>query len=116
MYRLPPDDETLLGECDVETYRGSGPGGQHRNRTETAVRLRHRPTGLVAQATERRSQGQNLGVALERLRARIEALLAPPPPPRKETRPTKGSRERRHTAKRNRARVKAGRGRVGDEG
>lgn len=116
MYRLPPDDDALLGECEVEAFRGPGPGGQHRNTSETAVRLRHGPTGLVAQATERRSRAQNLGKALERLRARIAAALAPPPPPRRATKPTRGSQERRHEAKRARARVKAGRGRVGDDG
>lgn len=115
MYRLPDTDDALLGECDVEVFRGSGPGGQHRNRTESGVRLRHRPTGALAGATERRSQHQNFSVALGRLRERIERLLAPPPPPRRATAPTRGSVERRHAHKRNRARVKSARGRVGDD-
>lgn len=112
---IPPDDETLLAACEVETLKGSGPGGQHRNKTESAVRLKHRETGIVAQASERRSQGQNLAVALERLRALLERHFAPPPPPRRATRPTRGSQERRHAQKAQRARIKAGRGKVRED-
>lgn len=61
----------LLDECEVTTFRASGPGGQHRNRRESAVRLRHIPTGIVVVATERRSQHQNRAVALERLARRL---------------------------------------------
>lgn len=64
-------DDALLAQCDVETFRASGPGGQHRNKTDSAVRLRHRPTGLVAQAFESRSQHENRAAALRRLRAAI---------------------------------------------
>lgn len=56
----------------VEFYRSSGPGGQHRNVTDSAVRIRHIPTGIVAQASESRSQAQNRQVAMERLKAAIE--------------------------------------------
>jgi protein subunit release factor B len=113
--RIPADNDTLLAACDVETLRGSGPGGQHRNKTESAVRLRHRETGIVAQASERRSQHQNMEVAAERLRVLLERHFAPPPKARRATRPTRGSQERRHVAKKVRAKIKQGRGRVGDE-
>ena len=92
------DDEALSAECDLEFFTAGGPGGQHRNKTETGVRLRHRPTGLVSQATERRSQLQNRDAALERLRARLVAASFVPKKRRK-TRPSAGARRRRLEAK-----------------
>lgn len=70
---LDPDE--LLGDCDFRTTRRSGPGGQHRNKVETAVILTHRPTGISAEASERRSQGANRAVALQRLRTRLAIEL-----------------------------------------
>ena len=66
---LQPD--ALLTDCDVQRTRTSGPGGQHRNKVETAVRLTHRPTGVSVLAGERRSQAQNQAAALFRLRVKL---------------------------------------------
>lgn len=59
--------EIKESDIKIEFYRGSGPGGQHRNVTDSAVRIRHLPTGIVAQASESRSQVQNRETAMERL-------------------------------------------------
>lgn len=61
-------DEELLAQCDLAKSRDGGPGGQHRNKVETKVTLTHRPTGVSAQAGERRSAVENKRVALRRLR------------------------------------------------
>lgn len=61
----------LLKACDESRTRRSGPGGQHRNKVETAVVLVHRSTGIAAEASERRSQAENRRVALERLRLKL---------------------------------------------
>lgn len=68
---LSLDDEAILRQCAVDHYRSSGPGGQKRNKTSSAVRLRHRPTGLAVTAVEQRSQHDNKRRALRRLRAAI---------------------------------------------
>jgi len=60
-----------LRECEVRRLRRSGPGGQHRNKVETAVVLRHVATGVEAEANERRSQSENQAVALRRLRLNL---------------------------------------------
>lgn len=60
-------EDRLLGQCEVDTYRASGPGGQKRNKTSSAVRLRHTPTGLIVIAEESRSQHENKAKALKRL-------------------------------------------------
>ena len=59
-------------EIKLEFFRATGPGGQHRNTTDSAVRIRHLPTGIVAQATESRSQWENRAVAMKRLQALLE--------------------------------------------
>ena len=61
-------DSQLLEQCEVDTYRASGPGGQKRNKTSSAVRLRHLPSGLLVIAEESRSQHENRARALKRLR------------------------------------------------
>ncbi len=91
-------DDALLLECDESFFIASGPGGQHRNKTETGVRLHHRPSQVTVTATERRSQLQNRGEALERLRATL-TKLAHVDAPRVPTRPGKGAKRRRLAGK-----------------
>src|SRR5512137_1494461 len=92
-------DEALAAECREEFLVAGGPGGQHRNKTASGVRLLHLPTGIAVTATERRSQAQNRAVAVERLRARLAAATHVPRP-RVATPPTRASKERRLAAKR----------------
>jgi len=65
------DDDTLLRQCDVRRLRRSGPGGQHRNKVETAVCLSHTSSGVKAEASERRNQAENRAVAIFRLRVNL---------------------------------------------
>lgn len=67
-------DNLLLAQCDIDTCSSHGPGGQHRNKTENAVRLRHRPSGAVAQCQDHRERGRNREDALRRLRIRLATL------------------------------------------
>jgi len=71
-------DTALLAQCEMDRLRGSGPGGQKRNKTESSVRLRHKPTGLSALAGESRSQHENKARALRRLRERFAFDLREP--------------------------------------
>lgn len=64
-------DDQLIAACEIDLYRASGPGGQKRNKTSSAVRLRHQPTGLIVTAVESRSQHENKARALRRLRHAI---------------------------------------------
>lgn len=63
--------EQLLAECQIRRGRRSGPGGQHRNKVETAIVITHQPTGVKGEATERRSQEQNRQMAVFRLRVNL---------------------------------------------
>ena len=93
------DRATLERECDIQYFIATGPGGQHRNKVETGVRLTHRPTGVVVTATERRSQRANREAAYERMAAKLEELQFTAEP-RIPTRPTAASRQRRMDEKR----------------
>ncbi len=75
---LPPEE--LLRACVLGKGRSSGPGGQHRNKVETLVMLRHVPTGLEAHAGERRSAEENKRVAVRRLRLLLATLVRCPVP------------------------------------
>lgn len=77
---IPEDDEALLAECRVETFRAGGPGGQHQNKAESAVRLTHEPTGVSVTARDSRSQHRNRKTALARLRTALEELVRPETP------------------------------------
>ena len=68
---LLASDDALIAQCEVDRYRASGPGGQHRNKTESAIRLRHKLTGDTAIGEDSRSQAENKVHAVRRLRAAI---------------------------------------------
>ena len=97
--------EIKESDLKIEFYRGSGPGGQHRNVTDSAVRIRHLPTGIVAQASENRSQARNREMAMKRL----EEALARRERRIKKRVPTKvpsGEKNKRFIEKKQRSRTK----------
>lgn len=97
---IPDDDDALLAECDIQTFRAGGKGGQHQNTTDSGVRLVHRPTGIRVESRSDRSQHRNRRLALERLRTRLEAL-AHTDPERVPTRvPPREKRKRRDEKRR----------------
>jgi peptide chain release factor 2 len=102
---IPDDDDALLAECRVDTFRAGGKGGQHQNTTESGVRLVHRPTGVRTESRTERSQHRNRQRALARLREKLEALNQRPEP-RVRTRIPRAEKRRRLEDKRRRGRVK----------
>jgi ribosome-associated protein len=116
--RPPPyatDRETLDREVEVEVFRSSGPGGQHVNKTESALRLIHRPSGVVVISRDSPSQHRNRETAFERLVERL-VRLNHVPKKRVATKPSRASRQRRIEAKKIRTVTKRTRSRVrGDE-
>jgi len=97
-YTLPDTDEALLAECDVQVFKATGPGGQGVNTTDSAVRLTHRPTGIVIVGRRERSQLRNKLDCLSRLRKRIEHAQRPVAP-RVKTKPSRAAKARRLAAK-----------------
>ncbi len=77
LQKFDTDPKVLKRQVILETYRSSGPGGQRKNKVETAVRLRHLPSGVTVVATEYRSQAGNRRLAFERLRERLLRLNRP---------------------------------------
>ena len=104
-YEVPEDNDTLLGECRVETFRSGGPGGQHQNKTESGVRLAHLPSGITVLSRESRSQHQNRQIALARLRRALVAAMREEKP-RKPTRTPPSEKRKRLEVKRRRSEVK----------
>jgi len=98
-------------ELRIDFFRGSGPGGQHRNTSETGVRITHLPTGIRVTATESRSRHQNLQRAMARLEEKLAARQRRKRP-RIDTSPSRGAIRRRLEKKRQQAEKKKGRGRV----
>lgn len=105
MIILPDSDDDLLRECEVETFRSSGPGGQHVNKTESAVRVRHMPSGIVVTAREERSQHRNKTLCLQRLRKKV-AQLNYRPAKRVPTRIPRSAKNRTLEAKARRSQTK----------
>jgi protein subunit release factor B len=107
----PTDRESLERDCDLEFFVAGGPGGQHRNKVETGVRLTHRPTGIVVTATERRSQSANRDAAYERMAEKLEKMQRPRKA-RKATRPSAASKRERVEGKRKQGERKQARSKV----
>jgi peptide chain release factor 2 len=101
----PPEDDELLAQCRVETFRSGGPGGQHQNKTESGVRLTHTPSGITVTARDSRSQHRNRQIALARLRQALEER-ARPETPRIPTKTPAREKRKRLEEKRRRSEVK----------
>lgn len=103
--RWSTDPEVLEKEVVMTFFRSGGPGGQHRNKVETGVRLLHPPSGITVTATEDRSQYRNREVAMERLIAALKKRMAKRKK-RVATKPTRGSQQRRVDSKKQRGQLK----------
>lgn len=105
------DDAELERDCTLQVFRATGPGGQGVNTTDSAVRLRHEPTGIVVVSRESRSQWRNRQLCLQKLRAELERR-ARRPKPRRKTKVPRKVREQRLENKHRRSDVKQTRRRV----
>ena len=105
---IPDSDDVLLSECKIETFRSSGKGGQHTNKTESAVRLTHAKSGIQVMCQDERSQYLNKAKCIKELRNRIKQHNYIPPR-RIKTKPTKGSIERRLSNKKHKSEKKKNR-------
>ena len=107
----PLSISALKDEVEITAFKSGGPGGQHKNKTESAVRIKHLPTGIIVVAAEHRSQFKNRETAWERL---IEKLTRrrQKRKPRVPTRPTQAAREKRREEKVQRARQKQSRQKI----
>jgi len=110
---LPEHLQRLLAECEVTPFKSSGPGGQKKNKTESSVRVKHQPSGLVRIATESRSQIRNREAALQRVFDTLEARRRKPKP-RVATKPSRAAKERRVETKRRTSVIKRQRTRPAD--
>ena len=99
---LPDSEDALLSECKIETFRSGGKGGQHANKTESAVRLTHISSGIQVTCQDERSQYLNKIKCIKELRSRIDKKNYIPPK-RIKTKPTKGSIERRLSTKKHKS-------------
>ena len=107
-------NEELARDCEMEAFRASGPGGQGVNTTDSAVRVRHVPTGIVVVSREERSQLRNRERCIEKIRE-ICRRRGRPPRPRKKTYVSAAQKRRRLEAKRARGQLKQLRRRVDGE-
>ena len=105
LIQIPDSDDALLSECKIETFRSSGKGGQHANKTESAVRLTHTKSGIQVTCQDERSQYLNKIKCIKELRIRIEKHNYKPPK-RMKTKPTKTSVERRLSTKKHKSEKK----------
>lgn len=103
--------DEIARDCEVSVFRATGPGGQGVNTTDSAVRMKHLPTGITVTSRESRSQFRNRQLCLSKLRAIFERK-ARPPKIRKQTRIPRRAKEKRLQDKRLTSEKKAARRRV----